>query len=212
MVKLRLKRMGKKKKPFYRIVAADSRAARDGRFIEVVGTYDPIAKPHVVECKEERIFHWLSNGAQPTDTVRSLFRGKGLWLKWTLIKQGADEAKIASEMEAWEKLQVEKAKRAEAKVAKTTSEKAKKKVAEGEEAKKAEEVTKEVGAETSTPVEAAAEETKTEAASEEVAAAEPIEEVETKKSAPVDEVVEETKKKTTPKKTTKKENNENEKK
>jgi small subunit ribosomal protein S16 len=129
--------MGKKKKPFYRIIAADSRAARDGRFIEMVGTYDPIAQPHVVECKEDRIIHWLSNGAQPTDTVRGLLRGKGLWLKWTLIKQGADEAKIASEMDAWEKQQVEKSNRVADKKAKAESEKSEKKTAEDEETKKA---------------------------------------------------------------------------
>ncbi len=110
-VKLRLMRMGRKKRPFYRIVAADSRAPRDGRFIENVGTYDPIAQPHVVDCKEDRVLHWLSVGAQPTTTVKSLLRGKGLWLKWTLIKQGADEAKIAAEMEAWNKIQEEKKQR-----------------------------------------------------------------------------------------------------
>jgi len=106
--------MGRKKRPFYRIVAADSRAPRDGRFIENVGTYDPIAQPHVVECKEDRVLHWLSVGAQPTDTVKSLLRGKGLWLKWTLIKQGADEAKIAAELDAWQKVQQAKAERREA--------------------------------------------------------------------------------------------------
>jgi len=174
LVKLRLKRMGKKKKPFYRIVAADSRAARDGRFIELVGTYDPIAKPHVVECKEDRIMHWLSNGAQPTDTVRGLLRGKGLWLKWTLIKQGADDAKIASEMDAWEKQQIEKASRAEDKKAKAESEKSKKKAAEAEEAKKAEEpevaaadvteeTVEEVKEEAAAPAEEAVEEVKAEA-------------------------------------------------
>ena len=199
MVKLRLKRMGKKKKPFYRIVAADSRAARDGRFIELVGTYDPVATPHIVECKEDRIMHWLSNGAQPTDTVRNLLRGKGLWLKWTLIKQGADEAKIASEMDAWEKQQIEKASRTEDKKAKEEAEKSKKKAVEAEEAKKAEEtdvapveaaeetveeVKKE--AEVSAPVEEVVEEVKTETTKEETAAevkAEPsTEEVEKKEN------------------------------
>ena len=126
--------MGKKKQPFYRIVAADSRSPRDGRFIEMVGTYDPIAKPHKVDYKEERILHWLSNGAKPTDTVKSLFRGKGLWLKWTLIKQGADEAKIASEMAAWEKMQEEKMKRLEQQEAKSAAEKAKAKAEQKKEA------------------------------------------------------------------------------
>lgn len=130
--------MGKKKRPFYRIVAADSRAPRDGRFIELVGTYDPVSTPHQVDIKEDRVFYWLSNGAQPTDTVKSLFRGKGLWLKWTLTKQGADEAKIASEMEAWEKQNEEKLERREAKKAQADKDKAAKKAAEAEEAEKAE--------------------------------------------------------------------------
>lgn len=133
-VKLRLKRMGKKKKPFYRIVAADSRASRNGRFIESVGTYDPIASPHKVDYNEDRILHWLSVGAQPTTTVKSLFSGKGLWLKWTLIKQGADEAKIAAEVASWEKIQEEKLKQAEAKASAKAKEKSKKKAEEAKNA------------------------------------------------------------------------------
>lgn len=131
--------MGKKKRPYYRIVAADSRASRDGKFIESVGTYDPLASPHKVDYKEDRIIHWLSNGAQPTTTVKSLFSGKGLWLKWTLIKQGADESKISSEFAEWEKLQIEKGKRAEAKASSLAKDKVKKKA---EDAKKAEEEAK----------------------------------------------------------------------
>lgn len=103
--------MGRKKRPFYRIVAADSRAPRDGRFIETIGTYDPLTKPHTVEVQEDRIFYWLENGAQPTQTVRSLLRQKGLWLKWDMKKHGADEAKIAEEFAKWELLQIEKSKR-----------------------------------------------------------------------------------------------------
>lgn len=75
-VKLRLKRMGGKQKPFYRIVAADSRFPRDGRFIETVGTYNPIAKPAEVKIDKELAIKWLSNGAQPTDTVKALFKKK----------------------------------------------------------------------------------------------------------------------------------------
>ncbi len=115
MVKLRLRRMGKKKQPFYRIVAADSRASRDGRFIETVGTYDPLLKPHKIELKEDRIYYWLGNGAQPTNTVKNLFQHKGLWLKWDLMKNGADEAKINEEYSKWLLLQDEKAKRLAAK-------------------------------------------------------------------------------------------------
>jgi len=114
--------MGKKKHPFYRIIAADSRAARDGRFIEMVGTYDPVATPHIVNYKEDRVLYWLSVGAQPTDTVKSLLRGKGLWLKWTLMKQGADDAKIAAELADWAQSQEEKAKRIEAKKAQEAKE------------------------------------------------------------------------------------------
>ena len=73
-VKLRLKRMGSKQKPFYRIVAADSRSPRDGRFIETVGTYNPIKGKEVVTIDEEKALSWLSKGAIPTDTVRTIFR------------------------------------------------------------------------------------------------------------------------------------------
>jgi len=107
--------MGRKKRPFYRIVAADSRAPRDGRFIETLGTYNPLTKPHTVEFDEERVLYWLKNGAQPSQTVRSLFKQKGLWLKWDLMKKGAEEAKIAEEYAKWEVLQIEKAKRLAAK-------------------------------------------------------------------------------------------------
>ena len=72
-VKLRLKRMGSKQKPFYRIVAADARSPRDGRFIETVGTYDPIKGDDKITVDEEKALKWLNNGAQPTDTVRSIY-------------------------------------------------------------------------------------------------------------------------------------------
>ena len=81
-VKLRLKRMGSKKAPFYRVVAADSRSPRDGRFIETVGTYNPIAEPAEVKIDEEKAMKWLSEGAIPTDTVRDLFRSQGIMEKF----------------------------------------------------------------------------------------------------------------------------------
>ena len=80
-VKLRLKRMGSKQKPFYRIVAADARSPRDGRFIEVVGTYNPIMEPAEVKIDEELANKWLDNGAQPTDTVRSILTESGIMKK-----------------------------------------------------------------------------------------------------------------------------------
>ena len=89
-VKLRLKRMGSKQKPFYRIVAADSRSPRDGRFIETVGTYNPIVKENNVTIDEEKVTKWINNGAQPTDTVRSLLSKNGIWAK---IKNNKKEGK-----------------------------------------------------------------------------------------------------------------------
>lgn len=81
-VKLRLKRMGAKKRPFYRIVAADSRSPRDGRFIEIVGTYNPIMEPAEVKVNEEVALKWLNNGAIPTDTVRDLLSKQGIMKKF----------------------------------------------------------------------------------------------------------------------------------
>ena len=81
-VKLRLKRMGAKKRPFYRIVAADSRSPRDGRFIEQVGTYNPITDPAEVKVDEEIALKWLHNGAIPTDTVRDLLSKQGIMKKF----------------------------------------------------------------------------------------------------------------------------------
>ena len=74
MVKIRLRRMGAKKAPFYRVVVADSRFARDGRFIEEIGYYDPTKEPAVVKIDAEKAKQWLDNGAQPTDTVRELLK------------------------------------------------------------------------------------------------------------------------------------------
>ena len=85
-VKLSFKRMGAKKRPFYRIVAADSRSPRDGRFIEVVGTYNPITEPAEVKVNEELALKWLQNGAIPTDTVRDLLRKQGVMEKFHNIR------------------------------------------------------------------------------------------------------------------------------
>ena len=78
MLKIRLRRMGAKKRPSYRIVVAESSAPRDGRFIEIVGLYDPLTEPATVRLNEERARHWLSVGAQPTDTVRDILRKANL--------------------------------------------------------------------------------------------------------------------------------------
>jgi small subunit ribosomal protein S16 len=200
-VKLRLRRMGKKKRPFYRIVAADSRAPRDGRFIELVGTYDPISKPMNIELQEDRVMYWLQNGAQPTDTVKNLFQKKGVWLKWHLVKSGADEAKITAEVGKFELLQKEKEARLEAKAEEKKRLKAEAKQKEAEE--KAAEETPAAAApveeapveEAAAPVEeqaAPAEEPKVEAPVEEEAKVEePAAEEEVKEEAAPVEAVEE---------------------
>ena len=77
-VKMRLRRMGQKKAPFYRIVVADSRAPRDGKFVEEIGYYNPLTEPVEVKINEEKANKWLSNGAQPTDVVKRLFNNAGL--------------------------------------------------------------------------------------------------------------------------------------
>ncbi|HEY2421345.1 MAG TPA: 30S ribosomal protein S16 [Neobacillus sp.] len=81
-VKIRLKRMGAKKTPFYRIVVADSRSPRDGRYIEVVGTYNPVTQPAQVQLNEELILKWLQDGAKPSDTVRNLLSNQGIMEKF----------------------------------------------------------------------------------------------------------------------------------
>jgi len=81
-VKIRLKRMGANKNPFYRIVVADSRSPRDGRYIEIVGTYNPVTQPAKVDINEELVLKWLKDGAKPSDTVRNLFSNQGIMEKF----------------------------------------------------------------------------------------------------------------------------------
>ncbi|GMA70460.1 hypothetical protein GCM10025879_17060 [Leuconostoc litchii] len=95
-VKIRLKRMGAKKRPFYRVVIADSRSPRDGRFIETVGTYNPISQPAEVKLDEAKILSWLGNGAQPSDTVRNLLSNAGILAKYNESKSGKKSAKPSS--------------------------------------------------------------------------------------------------------------------
>ncbi|MBM7540550.1 30S ribosomal protein S16 [Amphibacillus cookii] len=81
-VKIRLKRMGSKRNPFYRVVVADARAPRDGRIIEQIGTYNPVVDPVEVKLDEEKALNWMSNGAKPSDTVRNLFSKEGIMKKF----------------------------------------------------------------------------------------------------------------------------------
>ena len=86
--KIRLKRMGAKKAPFYRVVVADSRSPRDGRFIDLVGTYNPLTTPAEIKINEETAIKWLNNGAIPTDTVKNLISKAGIMEKYHNLKQG----------------------------------------------------------------------------------------------------------------------------
>ena len=88
MVKIRLARKGSHKRPFYRIVVAEEAHRRDGRFIEIVGTYDPLKKPAGIEVKSEAVLKWLSQGAQPTDTVRRILGKTGVWAHWRAVQAG----------------------------------------------------------------------------------------------------------------------------
>ena len=91
-VRLRLMRMGKKKQPTYRVVAADSRKARNGRFIEIVGTYNPRQEPSLVEIDNERALHWLRHGAQPSERVQKLLVISGAWAEFTGVEGPAQQS------------------------------------------------------------------------------------------------------------------------
>ncbi|HWQ82074.1 MAG TPA: 30S ribosomal protein S16 [Ignavibacteria bacterium] len=130
MVKLRLKRMGKKKAPLYKIVAADSRSPRDGRFIESVGNYNPHAEPAQVVLKEERVIHWLTKGAKPTETVRNLLRREGLIMKMRLLKSKASEEKVSEKMQQFIDDKANKLERAKARKLRQKENRAQKKKSE----------------------------------------------------------------------------------
>lgn len=118
--------MGKKRQPVYKIVAADSRAPRDGRIIEAIGLYNPLTEPATVNIKEERAEYWLGVGAQPTDTVKNLLSSKGILLKQELKKKKKTEEEINESVSVW-------LKEKEARLAsKTKKAKKKKKGKEGE--------------------------------------------------------------------------------
>ena len=100
--KIRLKRIGRRNRPFYRMVAMDSRNRRDGAAIEELGWYNPIDPDHSYDLKDERILHWLKEGAEPSEAAHKLLRRAGIAHRWHLIKQGLDEAQIDKEMKKWE--------------------------------------------------------------------------------------------------------------
>jgi small subunit ribosomal protein S16 len=98
-VKIRLKKMGSKKRPFFRFVAADVRSPRDGRFIEVLGYYNPMTDPPDVKLDDDKIFKWLDAGAEPTESVAQLLRKAGLLERWQLLKQGVKISELDAVIE-----------------------------------------------------------------------------------------------------------------
>ena len=97
MVKIRLRRTGAKKQPSYRVVVTDSHMPRDGRFIEIVGHYNPRTEPITVQIKEDRVLHWLSMGAQPSETVQNLLKNLGTLERFARLKAGEDLEKLLAE-------------------------------------------------------------------------------------------------------------------
>ena len=121
--------------PVYQIVVADARSPRDGKFLEVVGHYEPTAKPHAVTIKKDRIIYWMQTGAQPTATVNSLIRTTGLLYELRLKSMGRSEAEITAEMEKWQEHQnVRRQKRLALKSHRRTAKKAAEAKAAGAEA------------------------------------------------------------------------------
>jgi small subunit ribosomal protein S16 len=102
MVKIRLRRMGKKKQPSYRVVVADSRSPRGGHFVETIGFYNPRTEPPTAQIKEDRALYWLSQGAQPTDAVARLLRNKGTLDRFTRFKEGENLESLVAEAAAEE--------------------------------------------------------------------------------------------------------------
>ena len=135
MVKLRLKRMGKKHIPLYKIVAADARSPRDGRFIESVGHYNPHTDPMLITFKEDRVLYWLNNGAKPTETVKSLLRKEGVMMKFRLSKSKVSAEKIEEKMNQFIADKPAKVVRAKARKVRQKETKAKKAEAKAEESK-----------------------------------------------------------------------------
>jgi len=99
--KIRLKRIGRRNRPFYRMVVMDSRSRRDGAAIEELGWYNPIDLEHSFSLNDERIIHWLKDGAQTTDAAHKLLKRAGIAYKWHLINQGLDDLQIDKEMQKW---------------------------------------------------------------------------------------------------------------
>ena len=97
MVRIRFRRIGMKGQPSYRIVAADKESPRDGRFLEILGFYNPRTEPTTLTVKEDRVFHWMKNGARPTESVEQVFKTAGVMDRWERFKKGEDVEVLMSE-------------------------------------------------------------------------------------------------------------------
>jgi len=160
MVRIRLRRVGRKKQPSYRLVAADKESPRDGRFIEVLGYYNPRTEPATIKLKEDRIFDWLGKGAQPSESAEKVMKAAGAWERYERFKAGEDLEKLLEEAAA-----AEAARNVSAKTRhdQPTGKKKKKAKAKAEEAPAKEEKAEEAKAE-ETPAEEPQEEEKAEEA------------------------------------------------
>lgn len=169
-VKLRLRRQGRKGRPYYHIVAADSRSPRDGKFLEKVGSYNPVTNPAEIQVDHDVAIKWLQNGAQPTETVKAILRYTGVNLKYALIKQGKSEEEVERIYSKWvadkqARIQSKKDNLSAAAIAKAEA-------AAKAEAKKREERAAAIAAKNAPPVEEVAEEAAEEAPAAEAEAAE----------------------------------------
>jgi len=184
--KIRLKRIGRRNRPFYRVVVMDSRNRRDGAAIEELGWFNPIEADKPYELKEDRILHWLQLGAQPSDALHGLMKRSGLAHRWHLTKQGLDEKAIEKEMKKWAMTREETLKN-QADKAEEKAKKAKEKATE--KAKAAAEAPKEEAPKEEAPAEEAPKEEapKEEAPAEEAPKEEAPKEEEPKEEAPKEE-------------------------
>ena len=107
MVRLRLRRIGLKGQPTYRVVAADKESPRDGRFLEILGFYNPRTKPATVHLNEDRVYHWMKNGALPTESVAQVFKYSGTLVRWERLKEGEAGETLVKEAEEAEGKRVE---------------------------------------------------------------------------------------------------------
>jgi len=144
-VKIRLKKMGSKKRPFYRLVAADSRSPRDGRFLETLGYYNPMIEPAEINIDEDKVYKWLGNGAKPTVNAANLLRSEGILERWELVRTGMSVAEVNARIEERRAKQPKAQPKEKKKLSKKAAAAAK--AAEEEAAKKAEEGKKEEAAE-----------------------------------------------------------------